>query len=163
MARILSMLRVWLSYRLSPKTMKALRPFLTVQFVIFMIMGIVNTAVSVCTATILDMLLALTPDSAFTLFCKHTRLSFIIGYSVSLITSFFLNSYFTFHQKPTLRNFIKFPISYLPNFAFQYIMVFIFTILHQRTTLAYICAAILGTPITFVAMKLVVFRRKRKS
>lgn len=162
MARILSSLRVWLSYRLSPKTMNALRPFLTVQFVIFMVMGIANTAVSVCVATALDMLLALSPDRAFASFWAHTRLSFIIGYCVSLITSFFLNSRFTFHQKPTLRNFIKFPISYLPNFAFQYLMVFIFTMLHQRTTIAYICAAVLGTPMTFIAMRLVVFKRRRK-
>lgn len=165
MAHFLSNVRVWLSYRLSPKTMRAVRPFLTVQFVIFMLMGIINTAVSVGTATMLDFVntLILPADSILTAFIVRTRLNFIIGYAVSLITSFFLNSKFTFHQKPDWKNFIKFPISYLPNFVFQYLMVFIFTMLNWRTTIAYICAAILGTPVTFAAMKLIVFRRKKRN
>lgn len=164
MAHLLSKIRVRLSYRLPKKTMRAVRPFLTVQFVIFMLMGIINTAVSVVTATGLDILNAyLLPDeSALASFISHTRLNFIIGYAVSLITSFFLNSKFTFHQKPNWKSFLKFPVSYLPNFVFQYLLVFIFTILRWRTTIAYICAAVLGTPITFIAMKLIVFRRRKK-
>lgn len=165
MAHFLSNVRIWLSYRLSPKTMRAVRPFLTVQFVIFMLMGIINTAVSVGTAITLDFAnaLILPADSLLTAFISRTHLNFIIGYAVSLITSFFLNSKFTFHQKPNWKNFIKFPISYLPNFVFQYLMVFIFTMLNWRTTIAYICAAILGTPVTFAAMKLIVFRRKKRN
>lgn len=164
MAHFLSNVRIWLSLRISPKAMRAVRPFLTVQFVIFMVMGIINTAVSVITATILDIATAyaLPSDSLLAAFIVRTRLNFIIGYAVSLITSFFLNSKFTFHQRPTWKNFIKFPISYIPNFIFQYLMVFIFTMLHGRTTIAYICAAVLGTPVTFAAMKLIVFRRKKR-
>lgn len=165
MARLLSKLRVWLSYRVSKKTMNILRPFLTVQFVIFMIMGIINTAVSVISATALDIIAkyTLAENSIFMILISKTRINFIIGYSISLITSFFLNSKFTFHQKPNWKNFIKFPISYIPNFVFQYLMVFIFTALHLKTTAAYICAALLGTPVTFIAMKLVVFRRRTRN
>lgn len=163
MAHFLSDVRMWLSYRLPPKTMRTIRPFLTVQFVIFMLMGIINTAVSIGTAITLDFLntILLPSDSLLAVFIMHTRLNFIIGYAISLITSFFLNSKFTFHQRPTWKNFLKFPISYIPNFVFQYLMVFIFTMLNWRTTIAYICAALLGTPVTFAAMKLIVFRRKK--
>lgn len=51
MERFLSNLRVRLEEHISPNMMRVIRPFMTVQFVIFMLLGIVNTAVSVSTAT----------------------------------------------------------------------------------------------------------------
>lgn len=165
MDRFLSGLRVRLSERLPANTMRALRPFLTVQFVVFMFIGIVNTAVSVITATILDILSKnfLPSDSALRILSQNSRLNFIIGYAASIVTSFFLNSKITFHQKPTWKKFIKFPVSYIPNFVFQYLMVFLFTALNLNSTIAYICAAVIGTPLTFAAMKLMVFKRKKST
>lgn len=165
MDKLLSDLRIWLDRHIPVNMMRILRPFLTVQFVIFMIMGIINTGVSVGTATLLDTLCGrlLPPECIFSTIILHSRLNFIIGYIISLVTSFFLNSKFTFHQKPTLQNLIKFPISYIPNFVFQYLMVFLFTALSWNATAAYICAAVLGTPVTFIAMKIIIFKRKKKS
>ncbi len=159
----LSNMRTSLSRRLSPRAMRAIRPFMTVQFVIFMAMGIINTLVSVCSATFLDTMhaLFLSPDNPVRVFAENSRLNFVLGYIISIITSFFLNSKFTFKQKPTLKAFIKFPISYIPNFIFQYLMVFLFTALNLNSTAAYICAAVLGTPVTFIAMKLMVFKREK--
>lgn len=54
MERFLSNLRVRLEEHISPNMMRVIRPFMTVQFVIFMLLGIVNTAVSVGTATLLE-------------------------------------------------------------------------------------------------------------
>ena len=118
MERFLSNLRVRLEERVSPNMMRVIRPFMTVQFVIFMLLGIVNTAVSVGTATLLDILhnAFLAPDNPLRLIAEHSRSNFIFGYIVSIITSFFLNCHFTFHQRPTLKKFLKFPISYIPNF-----------------------------------------------
>ena len=128
MERFLSNLRVRLEEHISPNMMRVIRPFMTVQFVIFMLLGIVNTAVSVSTATLLDILhnAFLAPDNPLRLIAEHSRSNFIFGYIISIITSFFLNCHFTFHQRPTLKKFLKFPISYIPNFIFQYLMVFIF-------------------------------------
>lgn len=163
--RFLSNLRVRLEEHISPNMMRVIRPFMTVQFVIFMLLGIVNTAVSVSTATLLDILhnAFLAPDNPLRLIAEHSRSNFIFGYIISIITSFFLNCHFTFHQRPTLKKFLKFPISYIPNFIFQYLMVFIFTALNLNSTLAYICAAILGTPLTFAAMKPMVFSRRKST
>lgn len=163
MEHFLSDLRVRLSRHLSQNIMRAVRPFLTIQFIIFMAMGIANTAVSVCTATLLDIIHQnfLSSDNFIRVFAENSRSNFIFGYIVSIVTSFFLNSKFTFHQKPTWKKFIKFPISYIPNFIFQYLMVLLFTALNWNSTIAYICAAIIGTPLTFAAMKLMVFRRKK--
>lgn len=158
-------LRRRLGRHLPPKIMRAVRPFLTVQFFIFMLMGIVNTVISVGTATLLDIIHQnfLSSDNILRVYASHFRSNFIFGYIISIITSFFLNSKFTFHQKPTWKKFVRFPISYIPNFIFQYLMVFLFTALKWNSTLAYICAAILGTPVTFIAMKLMVFRHKKNS
>lgn len=163
MDKLLSDFRVWLAPRLPKSVMRAVRPFLTVQFVMFMVMGIVNTAISITVATLLDIwhLHFLAPSNAYRVFAHHTHLNFICGYAVSIVTSFFLNCRFTFQQKPTWEKFIKFPISYIPNFLFQYLFVFIFTALGWNKTIAYICAAIIGTPVTFAFMKLIVFRRKK--
>lgn len=163
MDKVLSDFRVHLENRISPRAMRAIRPFLTVQFLTFMLMGIINTAISIAVATLLDIVHVrfLSPDNAYRIFTAHTNANFIYGYIVSIITSFFLNSKYTFHVKPTLRRFIKFPLSYIPNFVFQYIFVFIFTYLGLHRTTAYILAAIIGTPITFLAMKLFVFSRRK--
>lgn len=161
--KLLSKLRESLSYRLPPHIMQALRPFLTIQFFIFMGIGIVNTFFAALTATLLDIseTLLLTPNHPLVIFAKNFRANFITGYIASIVLSFFLNSKYTFCQKPTFKRFIKFPISYIPNFLFQYIMVFIFTSFHWNSTAAYITAAILGTPITFLSMKLMVFRKNK--
>lgn len=163
MDKILSDLRIKLAARFSPATMRAIRPFLTVQFFTFMLMGIINTAISITAAVLLDIAhsLLLAPDNAFRIFAARANLNFITGYLISIVTSFFLNSKYTFHTKPTLKRFIKFPLSYIPNFVFQYIFVFIFTILGLHRIPAYICAAIIGTPVTFAAMKLFVFSRRK--
>jgi hypothetical protein len=161
----LSNMRIRLGRHLSVRAMRTIRPFMTVQFVVFMAMGILNTAVSVCSATLLDTIhqTFLAPENALRVFAENSRLNFIIGYSISIVTSFFLNSKFTFKQKPTLKAFLRFPISYIPNFIFQYLMVLIFTALNLDATPAYICAAVLGTPVTFAAMKFMVFQRRRKT
>lgn len=165
MDRFLSDLRVKLGMRLSKNVMRTIRPFLTVQFIIFMFMGMLNTCISVAMATLLDILHThfLPAESLIRVTASQLRLNFIFGYAVSIVTSFFLNLKFTFHQKPTWKKFIRFPISYIPNFIFQYIFVFLFTAMGWNSTIAYICAAIVGTPITFAAIKLFVFRHKKQS
>ena len=163
MDKVLSDFRVKLENHISPRAMRAIRPFLTVQFLTFMLMGMINTVIAIMAATILDLIHVrfLSPSNAYRIFAARTNANFICGYIISIITSFYLNSKYTFHVKMTLRRFIRFPLSYMPNFAFQYIFVFIFTSIGLHCTTAYILAAIIGTPITFAAMKLFVFSRRK--
>ena len=165
MDKLLSNFRVWLSTRIPEGVFRALRPFLTVQFLMFMFMGFINTAFAVTVATLLDMAnnAFLAAEHPFRAFMEMFRTNFIVGYAASIVLSFFLNSRFTFHQPPTLKRFLRFPISYIPNFLIQYILVFVFTSLHWNPTAAYITAAVIGTPITFLSMKFMVFRRISKS
>jgi hypothetical protein len=159
--KLLSNLRMRLADRLPAGVYRILRPFLTVQFITFMGIGIINTISAAAVATVLDIIKCLVLDSSHParIFIENFRTNFITGYVFSIILSFFLNSKYTFCQKPTWQRFIKFPISYIPNFLFQYIMVFLFTSLNWNSTAAYITAAIFGTPITFISMKLMVFRK----
>ncbi|MGG7153651.1 GtrA family protein, partial [Clostridium neonatale] len=56
---------------------------------------------------------------------------------------------------------IKFAISYIPNFIIQNIVVIIvFNIFNYDKIIAYILAAIIGVPVTFVLMKFFVFRKR---
>ncbi len=134
--------------------------FISAEFVTFLIIGCINTFSTTVISSILDSLkgalLSGTLEAAFDRF----RITFIIGYCASLVISFFLNTKFTFREKPTLKKFIKFPLSYVPNFAIQYILVWFFTAIDWNKTIAYMLAAVISLPITFIVMRLFVYNKK---
>lgn len=149
--------------RFLPKgIMRFVRKFLSVEFFTFAIIGIVNTFTTSIVATALDFVYRgmLAEGTTAFQFIERYRVTFIAGYIASLVLSFFLNTYFTFREKPTLMKFIKFPISYIPNFLIQYLCVWIFTAMHLPSTLAYVAAALLGVPITFLTMRIFVYKKK---
>lgn len=93
------------------------------------------------------------------MFVKY-NIAFILGYALSLIISFFLNTLITFKEKPTFIKFIKFPLVYLPNFIIQYVSVYIFVeLLNKPEKLAYFIAAIIGVPITYLTMRFFVYKK----
>ncbi len=87
-------------------------------------------------------------------------LSFALGYITTLILAFFLHAGFTFRAKPSLGRFWKFVISYIPNFLVQTLSVWLLChLLSLPEMLAYILAAIIGIPVTFLLMKLFAFQK----
>ncbi len=138
--------------------MKYIRQFLTVQFVLFVTVGVINTFNTAVIATVLDML----KNSFFSgaEYIERYNITFVAGYVLSMIISFFLNTYITFREKPTLKKFIKFPLSYIPNFLIQYVCVALFTSLELNNTVAYMIAAVIGIPVTFLTMKILVYKGK---
>lgn len=155
MAELISALRQRLMLCMPHKLYNAIRPFITVQFLIFIFFGMINTFSVTIVATILDFIANHTLDTSGAVFAFITkyRITFIIGYAESIVQSFILNSNITFHQKMTFKRFIKFPLSYIPNFVYQYICVFILTFIGLNHTAAYLIAAVTGTPITFLSVK----------
>lgn len=88
-------------------------------------------------------------------------ISYIFGYSISLVVSYLLNVTFIFRRKIKIIDFIKFVISYLPNFIILFSFVYIFIdILNFNKYLTYLMAAIIGLPITFIILKLLTFKKK---
>ena len=134
------------------KIEKIKHTFFTPKFIRFVFVGCLNTFNGVLFSFL------------YSLFIKNPTVAFIVGYITSLTISYLLNSYITFHDKNlTLEKFIKFCISYIPNFIIQLICVFIIIdILHLYKLIAYILAAIIGIPITYLALLLFPFKEKKE-
>ena len=89
------------------------------------------------------------------------RISFVAGYVISIIFSYFLNTYFTYKEKPSLKKFLIFPLTYIPNFIIQYIgMMLLVDHFNMNRKLAPIITAIVSTPITFFVMRYVIKKKK---
>jgi len=122
--------------------------FLSKEFIIFIFIGVINAINGILFAYLYSSFL-------------DPNLAFILGYITSLTISYLLNSIIAFKESLTLEKYIKFCISYIPNFIIQNIVVIIFfNILGLYKLIAYIIAAIIGVPITFICIKLFAFKNK---
>ncbi|MBU5487192.1 GtrA family protein [Clostridium sp. MSJ-8] len=127
---------------------KALKDFFSLQFLTYAIVGTVNTVNGI--------ILALIYSNFF-----DENLSFIFGYITGLLFSYILNSIVTFKQSLSFKKFIKYVISYIPNFLIQNIAVVVFyNILGWYKLIAYSLAAVVAVPITFLLMKYFTFGNK---
>ena len=126
--------------------------FLAPQFLIFVIIGVINTLANIVFSAI------------YSLFIADTTIAFIPGYVTANITAYILNSKITFKEdRLSIIRYFKFFISYIPNFLIQTGIVWLvasFTTLPKLA--AYAIAAVIGVPVTYVIMKLFTFRKKDK-
>ena len=121
------------------------RNFLKKEFGLFIIVGGVNTV----NGTILAFIYS---------FFLQANLAFAVGYINALMIAYLLNSLFVFKAKLHIAKLLKFSVSYIPNFIIQNTVVFVFyNLLHWNILLAYILAAALGVPITFLILKVFTF------
>lgn len=130
---------------------KILKIFLSKEFILFVIIGVINTFNGVIFSMIYSKFL-------------DANLAFVVGYISGIFISYILNSYVTFKEKLEFSKFIKFAISYIPNFIIQNIVVLVvFNIMGLNKLIAYILAAIIGVPVTFILMKFFAFKEKDKN
>lgn len=86
------------------------------------------------------------------------NVAFAMGYFISVCISYFLNSFFVFRRKFTVERYLKFCLSYVPNFLIQNICVFImFNCLGWHEIIAFILAAVCAVPVTYVILNLLTF------
>lgn len=124
-------------------------PFLNKEFLKFLLIGAVNTLSGVILSYIFS-------------FFLNPNLAFICGYFIGLLISFMLNCTITFRNTIKFTKFLKFSVSYIPNFIIQNITVYIiYNLLHWHKLIAYLLAAIIGLPITFLLMKFYTFNQNR--
>lgn len=122
--------------------------FFNKEFILFIIIGVINTFNGVIFSYIYSSFL-------------NENVAFVVGYISSLVISYILNSYVTFKEKLEFKKFIKFAISYIPNFIIQNIIVLIvFNMMGFDKLIAYALAAIIGVPVTFICMKFFAFKEK---
>jgi len=84
-----------------------------------------------------------------------------VAFALSMVGSFFLNCYFTFHTKPTLRKFLLFPLSNVTNFVLTSVGLYVLVqFLGLNDRVAPLLAAALAIPVTFLVAQLVLAGRR---
>lgn len=77
--------------------------------------------------------------------------SHVVAFTLSMVASFFLNSYFTFHVKPTWRKFFQFPLTQVVNFTVTTICIYLLVEqFGMSTSLAPLFAIFIAVPATFI-------------
>lgn len=123
--------------------------FLTREFFLFLIIGCINTF----NGTFIAWLCAF--------ISPYNNLNFNIGYILGNIIAYWMNSKIIFHESLCISRYIKFFISYIPNYIIQNVIVLIFyNWLNFPPVISYLLAAILGIPVTFLMVKLFAFGKK---
>ena len=117
--------------------------FLSKHFIIFIIIGFINTLVY---------------NTLYLLILQKANylLSSIIAYITSMTISFLLNCKFNYKIKPTIKKYIKFPISGIPTFFMQTIgLSFFVEILLVPENFAGLLASIIAIPFSYILMNLI--------
>ena len=128
---------------------KIRRHFFTREFLIFLVIGGINTL----NGTFLAWLYGhAVPDA---------NIAFNLGYITANAIAYWLNSTFVFPEPLSWNRFVRFAISYIPNYIIQNIIVVIFyNWLGFPPVVSYLIAAALGVPVTFLCVKIFAFGRK---
>ena len=122
--------------------------FFTREFLFFLVIGCVNTFNGTLLAWLFRHII---PDS---------NIAFNCGYLLSNLIAYALNSTFVFPEPLSLGRFVKFAVSYIPNFIIQNIIVLVFyNWLGFPDIVSYLTAAVLGVPVTFLFVKIFAFGR----
>lgn len=129
--------------------LKIKRTFVNKKFIEFCVLGVINT--------INDAIFS----SIFYWLGLQDNIAAVLGYFTALTIAFFLSSYFIFKKKPALSRYIKFFISYIPNFIIFFLVTFItINTMGLPQFWGTILAAMVGGPVTFVIMKIYTFKGK---
>jgi len=142
----------WNDYKISG--IKKLRKMIfSIEFLSFLAVGVVNTFNGVLFAYIYSLIPFF-----------NAIIAFDAGYITALTVSYFLNTYITFKNKPNFIKYVKFAVSYIPNFIIQNIVVVVmYNLLNLHKLISYALAAIIGMPLTFLLMKIFVFKSNQRS
>lgn len=127
-----------------------LSSFLSARFLRFLAVGVVNAI----NGTIFAYLYSLAMDA---------NLAFVLGYVTAVTISYVLNSRFVFPSRLSVQRYVRFLLSYIPNFLIQNLCVLVvYNLLQHDKLVAYVLAAIIGVPVTFLCLKFFAFREEKQ-
>lgn len=87
-------------------------------------------------------------------------LAYVGGYATSLFVTFLMTSFLVFKIRLSLSRFVKFVISYIPNFLILFVFVaLLINILHIWKVAVYLSAALLCLPLNFIIVKQLAFKK----
>lgn len=116
------------------------------QIIRFALVGVVNTG------TFYAFYLALHPWLPY-------FLAYTVAFVLSMIGSFFLNTYFTYRTRPTWRKFLLFPLTNLTNYVVTSVGVYVFVEwAHMNDKIAPLIAAAAAIPFTYVLSRRILTR-----
>ena len=86
--------------------------------------------------------------------------SHLLAFVISMVGSFYLNCFFTYRVRPTLKKFFQFPITYVVNVTVSSLALFILVdFLHFNETISPLIAQGLTIPATFIISKKVLVNK----
>ena len=122
--------------------------FLKKDFILFVVIGGINTLTTIVLSALLADLLGV-------------NLAYVVGYLAGFLVSYLLNSRFTFCEKLACDKLIKYAVATVPNFLIQNGVVFLcYNILQWHNIIASVLAAAIGVPVTFILQKFFTFQKK---
>ena len=126
---------------------RMMKTFLSRDFLLFVFCGGMGTLTNfVCSLAISTQI---NPTAAY-----------VGGYGLSLFVAYALNALLIFKERLRVFDFVKFVISYIPNFAILFAFVCVFlNIFGWHKVIVYALAAVFGLPVTFILVKLFAFRK----
>lgn len=137
----------WDEYRL-PFGKKVIKTFFEPTFFRFAVCGTINTVTCVLFGYLASFVI---PD---------IKWAHLLGYYLSITLSYFINSLFSFKRSLSFPRYVKFILSYLPNYMVQLVVVFLCCdVMHLHKLIGLIAAAAIGAPVTFLCMKFFAFRK----
>ena len=125
--------------------------FLNRRFLTFLIIGVANTT----TAQLLYML--------FVTFGCPVGLSSALGDVISVVVSYVLNIKFTYQVKHSWRLFVTFPISYVPGWIINYLIVVLGVFLGVPELFAKLVSLPITIPLNYVVMSMIVKVRGKEN
>ncbi|MER0445575.1 GtrA family protein [Streptomyces sp. Edi4] len=87
-------------------------------------------------------------------------IAYTIAFLLSMVGSFFLNTYFTYRTQPTWKKFLLFPLTNVTNFVVQ--SAGLFALVHwvgMNKTIAPLVAAVVAIPFTYVLSRRILVPR----
>lgn len=91
----------------------------------------------------------------------NPTLAYVIGYSISLFVSYYLNAKLIYKDNIIFSKFYKFVISYIPNFIILLSFVVIFlNFFHINKIVVYLLSSLFGLPITYIMVRVYAFGKR---
>ena len=126
------------------------KTFCSKRFLVFSLLGLVNTFNTGWISTVAGYGIP-NPNTAA-----------VLGYFCSLTIAFVMDSKLVFGRRITKKRYLKFLISYVPNFIIYFLVTFMtINTWHLPQFWATALATVIGGPITFVIIQFYAFRPKR--
>lgn len=128
---------------------KIRKTFFTKSFFIFVFCGGMGTLTNMLISTLCSLKIDATA-------------AYVCGYFGSSLVTYTLNSKLTFHEPLSLHRYVRFVISYIPNFLilFSFVAIFI-NVLSWNHIFVYGFAAALGLPLTYIIVRIVAFAKSK--